>query len=216
VDRDTAVALVAQRLGNRGSTFNTQIINELKSAQSIMEARPTLPWFLLSRDTTLVATGGSDNTALPSTTATSTVRGSFIQEDDFGRLTINVSGTYTKVEKGDYNSLRGTTFYTTSALPTRYSIQAGTIFWFPTPDTTYATDIFYYQQDKVLTANIENEWLKYVPDVLITRATGQMAKYLRDPAMLTAAIEEHTALVADMDAQTIARRAAALDNDTGG
>ena len=217
MNRDTAVELVEFRLGNREGTYTSQIIKEMKAAQSFVESRPLLPWFLLVQEESLFTTASTSTVALPSTTPTNSVRGGFLLEDEYSRMFIDDgSEVFTRVEKGDYDTLRGFSALTGTGKPERYAVQGTDLHFFPQPDNRYELDFFYYQQDKILSSNIENEWLKRAPEVLITQTIMQMFSYLKPAEQQAKAIGEADRALKIMDDRDEARRQAALDNVLGG
>lgn len=207
--RDEAVDLIAARLGNRGDTFDAQIVTEMQTAQIKMEELPELPWFLLYNDTSLTTAANTKTLALPS---------GFLLEDDFSEMFVIASdGSYHKVKKGDYSTLRGSAFFNSASRPERFALQGSTLYFFPTPDAAYSLEWFYYKADTTLSAgSTENAWLTYAPGVLIAQTGIQLARYLRDPAGVSIFNAEYNEAIARMWTRHEARRQAALDAFLGG
>ena len=178
--RSAAVSLIQQQLGFR-SDLSSEIITNLQHAQTMLEAGPTLPWFLVSEDSYIDTVDGEQRIALPS---------DFLQETDEAVLRY-VPTTLTDGEvdlkKDFFDVLRKnyqdtTTGTTEEGSPEAYALQ-GSYFWiFPTPDDEYRLRMIYYKRDTTLSTDVENGWLKWVPYLLIGKAGGMIASALRDLA----------------------------------
>ncbi len=206
--RDEAVSLLEDRLGNRGTTFDTLIVTEMKAAQTRLEMLPQLPWFLLYHDTGLVTVAGTKTVALPS---------AFLMEDEYSQLFIIDSlGNYTRVVKKSYDTLRGSGHFTTNDLPKFFALQKTTLYLWPTPDAVLSLDWFYFAQDTTLGSNVENEWLKYVPELLVAAAGLRVARYMRSAELIQLFDVDYKSALAEMLIQDEARRQSALDAYMGG
>jgi hypothetical protein len=87
---------------------------------------------------------------------------------------------------------------------------------FKTPDAIYTVKMVFFKQDATLTANIENEWLKHIPFLLIGKAGKELAQDLRDAnalAFFTDMIAENDSL---FTRHNIARRQANREYMIGG
>jgi len=208
MDRDSAVALIASRLGNRGTALNAQIILELQAAQEELEGLPGLPWFLLFHDTSLTMVANVETLTVPS---------GFLLEDDYSRMfLIGTDGGYRTVTKSDYDTLRGSSFLTGSGYPEKFALQGNTVHFFPTPNVAYALDWHYYKAADVLTTNIENAWLASAGGVLINFAGMRIARFLRDQQAVTIFKEDYLTALDRLNKHDEARRQAALDAFLGG
>lgn len=172
--RTEAVAVIARRLGNKAGV-DTQIIDELKLAQTMLEHGPELPWFLLKASSGLVTVANTQTVAVPS---------DFLREyDETGGLRVldpTDSNKPKQLEKEDYQTLRNSTWLEETGLPTHYALVGRSWYLFPKPDAVYSLEELYYGQDNLLTTDIENDWLKEAPDLLIASAGLPIAMFLRD------------------------------------
>ncbi len=208
--RDEAVSIIEDRLGQRGTTFDTQIITEMKAMQVQLERMPTLPWFLLYHDTSLVMVAETQTVTVPS---------GFLLEDDYSYMYVidtDASSTTKRCVKGTYDELKGSSYFGTNKLPERFALQKKELYFFPTPDAAYSIDWFYYAADTVLSTNVTNEWLTEAPELLISKTGLKIARYLRNVDLIALFKEDYNEALALMWAQDEARRQAALDAYMGG
>ena len=200
--------LISARLGNRGSGFDTQIETEIKFAQVEQEAFAQLPWFLINYDT---------SQATAANTKTITIPTDFLMEDDYTQLAaVHTDGSYRKLYKDDYDSLRTSTFFETNRFPEQYAIVGDTVFFFPTPDAAYSLDWHYYKKATVLSSNAENSWLANAPGVLLNKAGMQMARFLRDANAIGIFTQDYGMALKQMYDFDEARRQAAMKLEMGG
>src|SRR5688572_11903717 len=173
--RDAAVAVIADRLGQRTGLEN-RVISELQLAQIREEEKPELPWFLLKNSTGLATVANQQTLGMPADFLMEYEDGAFWIEDTDGERTFLV--------KGDYG-----TFSVDECLidadnpvrrPTNYSLVFNTVYFFPTPTAVYPLQLTYYGADALLTTNIANAWLSWAPELLISSAGIAMARFLRD------------------------------------
>ncbi len=201
MDRDAVVTLIAQRLGKRGTSLDTEIVLELQQAQRIYELWPELPWFLSTKNTGLSTTADDNSVTLPS---------AFIMADeDKGFFITNTEGEQQRLTKNENSEAAGTDFLglADAALPEQYDIQAFELLLYPTPAAVHSLELNYFAQDTTLsTGAIENEWLKYAPDVLISEAGLQIARFNQFEASMQAFAQDRTTAVARMQRQNVARR----------
>lgn len=178
--RDEAVAIIQEQLGFR-SDLSTSIITNLKLAQTTLEKGPTKPWFLVSEDSYIRTEVDEPRVPIPS---------DFLSETDQAVLRY-VPDTLTDGEvdltKDDYDTLRKNFFdpdtgTTKSGAPEAYALLGNYFRIFPTPDDDYLLRQIYYAEDTVLSTNVENNWLKHFPYLLIGKAGKQIAGALRDSA----------------------------------
>lgn len=167
--RDEVVARIKEGLGFRSDLDNV-IIERLKEVQRTMELAPELPWFLVSEYTYINATVGEERIALPS----NYIRG--VEDDALWLYDEDASldeDVWTALEKSDVETLRKK--FPGSGAPCAYA-EIGLYFRiFPTPDDTYQLRHLFYAKDTVLSSNIENKWLKYVPNLFIAKAGSLVA-----------------------------------------
>ena len=165
--RDEAVARIQRQLGQRTDKL-TDIQDELKNAQTFYERWTTLPWFLIDELHRIQTSDGEERIPVPE---------DFLREYEKGTLwywngdATSADAVWTNLVKEDVDYLRDT-LYSTGA-PQAYSIGGDYFRIFPTPDDTYWLKMVYYKQDTVLDDNVENDWLKWQPD-LLTGYAGRM------------------------------------------
>lgn len=168
--RDEAVNEIQTQLAFR-TTLASTIIGHLKQAQSELELAPTLPWFLLSEDSYKDTVSGEQRVPVPM---------DFLDETDEAVLRYVPTTPSTETPerdliKDDYDELRKFYMDTTTGImkigpPEAYALLGDYFRIFPTPDDTYRLRMIYYAADDLLDTNIENQWLKYVPLLLMGKA----------------------------------------------
>lgn len=182
MDRDTAVAQIKQKCGFRTDKTN-EIIATLQASQEVLEKgglqteagfSTEMPWFLRVEDQPLALTAGSNSVNLPD---------NFIRElEDTGPWYPDSTGTGRPpiyLEKAGSGIARRT-FTGTTLGPQIYELRVSTLWVYPAPEEALTLYWSYYAKDDVLTTNIENKWLKYVPNLLIGHAGQGVAADLRD------------------------------------
>jgi hypothetical protein len=171
--RDDAVTLIAEGLGFR-TDLSAKIIRTMQQAQRELEGGQTLPWFIVNED---------DSVQLIRDQAEYALTDAFIREaDDLGFYSTARSrqGDEFHVRKMQYDKAIAAYGFTATGYPEVYALRAGTIRVFPIPDDDYLYRWHFYQRQTVLDSNIENAWLKNVPDLLVGMAGEAMAAKLRD------------------------------------
>lgn len=168
--RSEAVALIAARLGNR-TDLNNSIITEMKLMQSTLEAGEFTPWFLLTEFSTITGSPGEERIPVPA---------DFILEYEHGTLWIydasDTADPWKELTKDDYDALKAAK--TGSTRPTSYALVGQNFRVLPVPDAAYTYKMIYYANAQALSSDIENAWLKYAADWLITETGAKMAPYL--------------------------------------
>lgn len=169
--RDEAVALVKQGLGFK-TAMDSAIVTTMKACQTNLELGPTKPWFLLSEDAVYTTVAGERRIPLPP---------DFLEEYEEGAL------YYTPADEDEIaltkefsEQLRKVYPATSTGTPAAYSLTGNYFNLYPMPDDAYPLQMKYYQKGLVLNSNIENEWLKYAPNILIGQAGSQIAAGIRD------------------------------------
>ncbi len=173
--RDEAVSAIQMQLAFR-TTLSSEIVTMLQLAQQELELAPTLPWFLISEDSYQDTSDGEQRVPIPV---------DFLDETDEAVLryvptTPSADDPEVDLFKDDYDSLRKAYMDTTTGTiqtgpPEAYALLGSYFRIFPTPDDTYRLRMIYYAQDDVLDSNVENQWLKYVPQLLMGRAGKKIA-----------------------------------------
>lgn len=176
--RDEAVAMIKLQLGFR-TTGDSDIVTCLKLAQTNLEGAPVKPWFLLSENSYIDTTKDESRSVVPT---------DFLEEYEEAVLRY-VPATLTDGEvdlvKDDYDVLRKNFFDSDTGTvetgpPEAYALVGSYFRIFPTPDDTYRLHLIYYKQDTVLSSNVENNWLEWVPKLIMGEAGKLYAGPLRD------------------------------------
>jgi len=208
--RDAAVAIIKGRLGRpNDTTIDTLIINEMQLAQTQAERDKILPWFLITEISDASTTVNEQRLLVPT---------NFLREFGEGALwRFNASSdpTWVDLSKEEFDVLRQR-YGTEVGDPVRYALVGKYFRLFPTPDQVYTMKMLYYAQDVVLSTNIENEWLKEAPGLLISRTGGVIATYLNHPSLIAFKADLLTAqneLVVQETARDEANRSRAMGDD---
>lgn len=184
MDRDTAVTLIKQKCGFRTDpTLTQRIISALQLAQEELEKGGVMtaagyatevPWFLRKEDQPLNLLANTNEVNLPA---------DFIREvEDEGPWYPNSTGAGNPpiyLDKAESGAARRSFTGATSG-PQVYQLRASTIWLFPSTDTDLTFYWTYLGKDDALTTNIENKWLKWVPNLLVGHAGLSIATDLRD------------------------------------
>lgn len=169
--RDEAVALVKQGLGFK-TAMDSAIITTMKACQTNLELGPTKPWFLLSEDATYTTVAGERRIPLPP---------DFLEEYEEGAIYYApTDGDEIPLTKDISEQLRSVYASTSSGTPEAYALVGNYFQLYPTPDDAYLLRMKYYQRATILNSNLENEWLKWAPNILIGQAGSQIAAGIRD------------------------------------
>ncbi len=179
MDRDAAVTRIRGRLGQRvGTALQTQIIDELDSAQDTLEKKPRLPWFILSEDRFVNTSANEERLRVPS---------GFLREHEAGALwhyDATAEFPWKQLTKKPADMLRaslGDSLEKTG--PPEFYALSGIYFRLaPVPDAAYTiyTKV-YIAAPKPSTFSVgteTNAWLTYAPEMLITEALVVLARHL--------------------------------------
>lgn len=171
--RDTAVEIIARRLGNR-TDLDEAILDEMKLAQTQMEKfwpSDTMPWFLRTDTTSLVTVDGTATISLPT---------GFLREADDGGLFVydGDEETWSRLCKHPLSMLWEAA--TEEGIPTKYALGVTNITLWPTPDAVYSMKMEYFGAATELEDNVENAWLANAPELLISATGLRMAAYVQD------------------------------------
>ncbi len=207
--RSEVINLVAARLGNR-SGLDSQITSELVLAQVKLEKAPTLPWFLLTEDTSLTTVAATRTLATPA---------GFLREfEEIPLRLTDADGEEHQLVKQEYENLAEDSFLASTGCPTHYDLVGGFWQFFPKPDAAYSLRSFHYAADTTLEGgeDPENSWLEHAPDVMIGMTGVALAMYLRDPEGVKLFAGEFALAMQRMHNETTARREAAHLAQMGG
>lgn len=191
---NAAIGRINDGLGFRstGTSLDAFIQARLQIAQKTMEQGKSLPYFLLRINQTLTVLAGESQADLPV---------GFIRESDENRLHFFTAGEV----KPFYLSRRYVTdakqaylvtgseetraprvyavrrhFVPSPAVGLEQEVSPGILDFIVPADNDYELHWDYYAKDDPLDENIENNWLREAPMVLIGYAGLQIAKDLRD------------------------------------
>jgi hypothetical protein len=195
--RNDIRSVIASRLGDRDD-LNDSIDLEIRYAQTALENRGLLPWFLVQRRYLSATTADTERMSLPT---------GWLRE--YGENVFEVLGTdgyWYGLRKLDVDRLDIEYGNATEARPEAYAISANELVLAPIPDASYSIRIraFYAGADE-LTSDVTNAWLTYSPDHIIAAAGKRMAAgYLRDIDMATI----FDGMLKDADAELLRRNVA--------
>jgi len=180
--RDIAVARVKTFLGFK-KNLDAEIVQAMIEVQQMAEDDPQLPWFLRKSYSAFATVALQKNLSVPT---------DFIREEpeDVMSLTTTDGGEHLVVrEERSFLRLRLPdvdidTGLSDPGLPRAYALVDNVFYFYPTPDQIYTINGTYYGNDTVLDTNIENKWLKNLPELLIARSGLMIAAGLRDKEAL--------------------------------
>ena len=171
--RSEAVAIVKQVLGYR-TNLDATIESNMRLQQTKLELMPTKPWFLLSEISYKVTVAEEPRVPLPL---------NFLDEYEEGCLWYMPDDT-TKPDvpltKDGYDVLVKNYLEEVPGPPEAYALTGNYFRLFPLPDSTYTIKMLYYKRDAILASDTENQWLKWVPELLIGKTGALTAASLRD------------------------------------
>lgn len=162
--RDEGVALIQEQLAFK-TTLASSIVTYMQLAQTTLEKSPTKPWFLESAPTPLVSVAETELITLPT--------GFICEMEDQDLLFTDEDYIDEALIKEDYNKLKRYYKGSEPGVPEYYALLHESIALFPTPDIVYNFSWRFYKADTALTTNVENNWLKEVP-LLLLGSTGIM------------------------------------------
>lgn len=166
--RDEAVTLLLARCERREDDTYLQGIlpTEMKLVQeTVLERKPSLPWFLLSEEATANTLANEDRLEVPD---------DFLLQDDDQHLYVRPTGEthWKRLDKRSFVFLQEK-FKNTTGVPQGYAL-SGVYFRFrPIPDTVYPVKFSYYARDTWPAGTETNRWLTEAADVLIAE-TGKV------------------------------------------
>ena len=172
--RDEAVTEIQNTLGFR-TDKSSEIVLALQRAQTKLEMGAVLPWFLQSDIISISTVNGTETVLLPA---------SFLREWEDDPLWYFVAGTggdadaWTELAKEDLAFLRDK--YPGEGAPIAYAISIDKFYIFPTPDAVYTLKLIYFKADTLLTTNVTNQWLTYLPYLMVGEAGRLFTPGLRD------------------------------------
>lgn len=185
--KNDAIANVKLHLGFR-SNLDSEILTQLQTAQSTFEregvpipnsAATFLPWFLITEIADVLVAVGEERIALPS---------DFLAEwEDSSLWRYDASAAdadkWTQLMKDDVKTARVTSIGSTAPKLFARSGSYFRIFPVPTEITTFKM-IYYAAATALGSANTENSWLKYIPNLLIGEAGFHIASATRNASAI--------------------------------
>lgn len=184
--RNEAVQEIQDGLGYTSLHFD-RIVRQLKNAQERLENGPVRPWFLLNERAYTNTVINERRIALPTDFLEEAEEGAlwyvpnpttapFVEteliKDDLDFLTKNSVTNVGSSDNEDWEAETGE--------PKFYALSGNYLYIFPTPDAVYRLRMVYFHSDTILDSNVENDWLKYAPWLLIGEAGVVMAANSRD------------------------------------
>jgi hypothetical protein len=170
--------MLGWRLGDR-SDMAERIVLEMAIAQRvILEENRWLPWFLLKDWANGATVAGDAKLALPA---------DFLMEVEEGHMYLTTNeGKQVRLEKQDYDTAKAMTSDSDPSQPLYYARQGNFFYFFPTPDSVYPLDMQYYAQDTDMSlANVETNWLKYAPDLVLAVVGKELVeKHIQNPEQI--------------------------------
>lgn len=196
--RDDAIDLVAYRLGNR-TDLDARILAEMKLTQAMLENNwqsSEMPWFLLNElgeQASTTTVNGQERLEVPE---------DFLREPEDGALWVqDTDSRWYGLCKYDLDYLRKHT--SSSGLPRGYALTGKYFRFYPVPDAEYPIRMLYYAADTVLDSNVENNWLKYAPELLIAATGARIAFYIQNKLVAELFLKQRdTAIQAVINAST--------------
>lgn len=201
--RDEAVSRIRNYLGFNTRLDSNVIIDALKDAQEQLEHAAELPWFLLTEVSSIPTVAGESRTELPS---------DFLREYEEEALYRydSSTGEWVVIEKRDIDTLR-TSYVDISdgwGVPKFYALDNRYFRLYPIPDDAYTLKLVYYAKDTALDSNIENDWLKHAPLLLIGTAGVLVASMLRDDRAVKTFTDMATMAFSQLQSDSVAREVA--------
>lgn len=197
--RDEGVALIKQQLAFK-QTLDSVIVQNMKFAQTTLETSPEKPWWLISEEATVNTTSSEERVLVPVT---------FLHEVNEARLVYRPAtfpdSKEVSLQKEDYDQLKIDFEDVPSGPPQAYALLGGYFRMFPLPDAIYQLRMIFYEQDTVLTANVENGWLKNNPMLLLGSTLKLVAGPIRDQVAMKTADDWIKVGLTTLTAQTVAR-----------
>src|SRR5438552_14728992 len=153
--RDVAVGRVKQLLGFR-KNLDDEIVQAFMEVQEQLEQEAELPFFLRKSYNNLATVEDVREVNLPT---------DFIREEDSDQMFVTDSGgTKQPVVKDERGFLR--IRYPGKGLPKGYSTEVDVFHFYPIPDKVYSLNGTYFAKASLLDTNIQNRWLKFLPEII--------------------------------------------------
>jgi len=171
-------------LGRTGTALRTEIIFAMNLAKRQLEGMPELPWFLISEVAEATCTVGEERLEVPANFLREVEEEGTLFVYDTSDLDTDSPDEWIELIKWDNETLRANHSDQVSARdrPTHYALVGNYFKLYPVPDEAYTLKMLYYKEDTDFSSgsDTENQWLKWAPDVIITKAGKWIATRLRD------------------------------------
>lgn len=185
--RDEAVTQMRRDLGYNNNLQASILVDALKSAQDSLEREPELPFFLQTEISSISTVIGEERVAVPSDFLTA------YEDDTLWIYDATADTKWIELPKHDFDALRRKHAASDNAKPEAYALTNKYIRLFPAPDKVYTLKWSYMGKDTVLSTNVENEWLKYFPELLISLGVKKVAGSTQHTAAFKLARETEVA-----------------------
>lgn len=163
-----------RKLAFNNSLSTTVLTDALGDAQVSLESEPELPFFLQTEISSITTVAGEERVPLPTDFLT-------IEEDDALWLFDSAADKkWKELPKHDLDALRRKYASTDNAEPEAYALSNLYFRMFPTPDDVYTLKMVYMARAEALVTDIENDWLKHFPFLLISLAIKEVVEGTRD------------------------------------
>lgn len=175
-DMLTSMKFRLNRLTNGSTELDNLIYSEMNAAQVRLEGAPILPWFLTSEEAYFDVTVDEERAELPL---------DFLREIETENLRVQDLDTgtfYNDLIKGFLDESRRR--FPGTGRPKRYVVSGMYIRLFPIPDKAYRIWMSYSMKQDEITADSENLWQKYMPDLIMAEAGIPLATSLRNDGAL--------------------------------
>jgi len=209
--RDDLITLLLRRAGQREGdpTLRNQLESEIQFLQESFEQNGVQlpsggvfwPNFLVSEISTNTSTIDEPRLDLPD---------DFLVEYDEGALFLLQDGEWICLQKDQFDLLRKE--YSSSSQPEYYA-QVGDYFYlFPVPNGQYTLKLLYYQAAAELTSDIENRWLKYAQNLMLSALGYVMAsQYLYDQQLASSFAQQQQKAAFQLYSKEISQEQANTD-----
>jgi hypothetical protein len=205
-----AISLMKGRFGNRTDPeFEAQLRLEMQLAQDNLEGLSFLPHFLVNEELSCLTLVEDERVPLPK---------DFIKEYDAeaSGLFIVLEGVRKRLEKlPPVELLTKYPEENTFGTPAAYTLTGNYLRVRPVPDQRYQLLMICYQKDSPVESVVENDWLKYEPELLLSYTGESLATFLQDEKRATMFGERAKAALERMRVAIVERGEAGKVNTMG-
>jgi len=213
--RDEAVTRMRRKLAFNNSLNATVLVDALKDAQLSLEKEPELPYFLRTEYTSISTVASEERIPLPALPDAPEFL-MIVEDSALWRFDSTEDKQWKEIVKCDLDALRRLYAESDEDEPRAYALDGLYFRVFPAPDKAYTLKMIYYGKDLLLDTNIENEWLKHFPFLLISLAIKEVTEGTRDTSAYNLAGARETVERARLRTFVIARETSNLTYQMGG